>query len=206
MSGKSLTYGMVMRALETAYDLSIKGNAIFDSAYELAESYQKRGGTKLDQANEMIGWQIIKAGTSGFLSGLEGAFTIPLNIASVLAIQMRMSAAIAIIGGYDPYDDQVKSFVYLTMVGNELKDVAKAAGIKIGKRMAEQYIKRKVTREALVAINRKVGLRLVTKFGEKGIINLGKAIPLVGGFIGGVFDAVTTDAVGNAAIKVFITG
>jgi hypothetical protein len=33
----------------------------------------------------------------------------------------------------------------------------------------------------LKKINQKVGFRLVTKFGEKGIINLSKLIPVVGG-------------------------
>ncbi|HEA1012053.1 TPA: EcsC family protein, partial [Escherichia coli] len=62
------------------------------------------------------------------------------------------------------------------------------------------------SRETITAINKRVGFRLLTKFGEKGAINLGKMIPLVGGVIGGTFDGVSTNLVGNIARKTFIEG
>jgi hypothetical protein len=37
----------------------------------------------------------------------------------------------------------------------------------------------------ITKINQKVGFRLLTKFGSKGVINLGKMVPLTGGIIGG---------------------
>ena len=54
------------------------------------------------------------------------------------------------------------------------------------------------------AINQKVGFRLVTKFGEKGVINLGKAIPILGGLIGGTIDAASTHSIGKISKKVFV--
>jgi hypothetical protein len=53
-------------------------------------------------------------------------------------------------------------------------------------------------------INKSVGTRLVTKFGSKGIINLGKAVPLVGGLIGGAVDGIGTNTIGITAKKVFV--
>ena len=53
-------------------------------------------------------------------------------------------------------------------------------------------------------INQKVGFRLLTKFGETGAINLGKAVPVVGGVIGGSFDFATTKIIANNAYKMFI--
>jgi uncharacterized protein (DUF697 family) len=47
------------------------------------------------------------------------------------------------------------------------------------------------------------GFRLLTKSGEKGLINLGKMVPLVGGIIGGTVDAVSTNIIGNVALKLF---
>jgi hypothetical protein len=49
-----------------------------------------------------------------------------------------------------------------------------------------------------------VGFRLLTKFGSKRAVNLGKAVPLVGGIVGGAFDTVTTDIIGKVAKKTFI--
>ena len=46
-------------------------------------------------------------------------------------------------------------------------------------------------------------MRLLTKTGEKGLLNLTKAIPFVGGMISGLFDAATCHLVGKTAKKVF---
>ena len=58
--------------------------------------------------------------------------------------------------------------------------------------------------EIVKQINQKVGFRLFTKFGEKGIVNFGKAIPVVGGIIGGLFDTVSTNTIGNVARDTFL--
>jgi uncharacterized protein (DUF697 family) len=129
--------------------------------------------------------------------------TIPVNLASVLFVQIRMIAAIAYIGGYDIKDDRVKSLVYLCMTGNAAKDIVKDIGIVFGKKISTQMIK-SISGKTISKINQKVGFRLFTKFGEKGLINGGKVIPLVGGVIGGLFDGATTSIIGNIAQKTFI--
>ena len=127
----------------------------------------------------------------------------PANITSVLFIQVRMIAAIAIMGGHDVNDDRVKTLVYACLAGNAAKEVLRQVGIQIGEKLTISAIKR-ITRETLVAINRAVGFRLLTKFGEKGAINLGKAVPVVGGVVGATFEAVSTNTVGNVAKNTFI--
>ena len=61
-----------------------------------------------------------------------------------------------------------------------------------------------ISGKMLTKINQAVGFRLITKFGSKGIVNLGKGIPLFGALVGAVFDGVSTNIVGNFAIKTFI--
>lgn len=173
----------------------------------MAENYMSKGGSKKDMANSLIRWQNTKAGTSGFISGVPGLLfmpvTIPANIASVLYVQIRMIAAIAYIGGYDLKDDKVKSLVYTCMAGNGAKDILKDIGIVIGKKMAQQMVNN-ISGKTIIAINQKVGFRLLTKFGQTGAINLGKGIPVLGGIIGGTFDTVTTNIIGNVARNTFI--
>ncbi len=206
---KKINQGMLMKALDYGYDKAIIGIPGFDSAQEMAEDYMNNGEDEVSNCNSLIRWQISKAGLSGFLTGLGGLITmpvsIPANIASVMYLQIRMVAAIAHIGGYDLKDDRVKSLVYLCMAGNGAKDILKDIGIVIGRKMSEQTIKN-ISGKTITAINQKVGFRLLTKFGEKGAVNLGKIIPLVGGFIGGTFDSVTTNTIGNIARKTFIEG
>lgn len=196
-----------MQVLEWSYEKAINGVAGLDSASELAQSYMQSDKSRSDQANSLIRWQNTKAGTSGFLSGLGGILTmpvtIPANVASVIFVQMRMIAAIAHIGGHDIRDDRVKALVYACLTGNAAKDILKDIGIVAGTKFTTSAIK-KISGETIKIINQKVGFRLVTKFGEKGVINLGKVVPLVGGIIGATFDSVATNTIGNIARDTFI--
>lgn len=196
-----------MQALDWAYDKAVNGVPGLDSAIELAEDYKEEGGTSYDQANSLIRWQNTKAATSGFITGLGGILTLPVaipaNIASVLYVQVRMIAAIAYIGGYDVKNDKVKTLVFACMAANSTKDVAKDIGIAVGNKVAINSLKN-ISVKTINEINKRVGFRLLTKFGEKGVINLGKAIPLLGGVIGGTFDAYTTNTIGNVARDTFI--
>lgn len=69
-------------------------------------------------------------------------------------------------------------------------------------KFAEAMIK-KVPGEVLTKINRAVGFRFVTKFGQTGIVNLGKLVPGVGGVIGGGFNFAETKLIANRAYKSF---
>lgn len=78
-------------------------------------------------------------------------------------------------------------------------------GIQFGTKFTTAMVK-KIPGSVLTKINQKVGFRFITKFGSKGIINLGKAIPLVGGVIGGGFDLVETKAIAKRSYHLFIEG
>nr|WP_214872896.1 EcsC family protein [Exiguobacterium sp. s140] len=79
--------------------------------------------------DKLITTQLAKCGTSGFLTGSGGLITLPVavpaNISSVLFIQMRMIASIAIMRGYDVKDDQVRTFVYASLTGKAATDILK---------------------------------------------------------------------------------
>lgn len=204
---KKMDQGMIMKALDYSYDKAINGITGFDSAQEMADSYRGNGKTNIQNCNSLIRWQNTKATTSGFLTGLGGLLTmpvaIPANLASVMYVQIRMIAAIAHMGGHDLRDDRVKSLVYVCMAGNGAKDILKDIGIVVGQKVTQKMIAN-ISGKTVTAINQKIGFRLLTKFGQKGAINMGKAVPLIGGLIGGTFDGVTTNLIGNTARRTFI--
>lgn len=205
---KSLTHDAIMKSLDWSYDKAVNGGIPgMDTATELADNYSSKSGALIENANNLIRWQNTKSATSGFLSGLGGVIvmpiTIPANITSVILVQMRMVAAIAHMGGHDLKSDEVRTFVYACLAGNGAKDILKNSGIQIGKKLAISGIK-KIPGEVIKKINQAVGFRLLTKFGEKGIVNLGKMVPIAGGLIGGTVDAVSTNTIGNVARKLFI--
>lgn len=205
--GMELTESKIQQGLEWAYNKALNGIPKLGTAEELAEDYRKSNADALSAANSLIRWQNTKAATSGFLTGLGGLITLPVmlpaNITSVMYVQLRMIAAIAYLGGHDPREDQVKTFVYVCLTGNAAKDIIKDTGIVIAQKLAISSI-RNISGATLTKINQAVGFRLLTKFGSKGAINLGKAVPLLGGIVGATFDSVTTNTVGNIARDLFI--
>ncbi|MBK6967312.1 MAG: EcsC family protein [Bacteroidales bacterium] len=202
-----LTPQIFMQALDFAYEKAISGLPGTDTAADLARSYLKQEGTLTEQVNSLIRWQNAKAGSSGFITGLGGFATLPVaipaNLMSVLYFQVRMIAAIAVMGGQDVRDDRVKSLVYACLAGNMAKDILQEIGINIGTRLTAQMIGR-ISESTLIAINRKVGFLLLSKTGSRGAINLGKAIPLAGGIISGSIDVYATNLIGNIARNTFI--
>lgn len=202
----------MQKFLSSAYEKALNGVPGLGSAEDLADDYMKGYYNNTyksveDAVDALIRWQNAKCATSGFLTGVGGLITLPVaipaNIASVLYVQMRMIAAIAHMGGYDVRDDRVQTMVYACLCGNSMKEMFKDVGIQLGKQMGKSALQ-KIPSRIILKINQAVGFRLLTKFGQKGTLNLVKGIPLLGGVIGGTIDGVSTNIVGNNAKKIFI--
>ncbi|MDN7146071.1 EcsC family protein [Liquorilactobacillus mali] len=196
----------MMETLDWAYDKTTNGLPGQESIDDLVNDYLSKYD-KETAIDKLIQFQVAKAATSGFVTGFGGAITfpvtIPANIASVILFQMRMIAAIARIRGYDLKSDQVQTFVYATLAGTSVSDIVKKTGILFTNKLATGMIKR-IPGTALVRINQKVGFRLATKFGSKGLINLGKMVPVLGAVVGGTFDTTSTLAIASLAKKTFL--
>lgn len=203
-----LTQEKMMGVLDWAYDTTVKGVPGQKSVEELAGEYLTRYEDEDKAIDKLIRVQTTKAATSGFITGLGGIITLPVaipaNISTVILFQMRMIGAIAAIRGYDLKSDEVQTLVYVSLAGLAISDIVKLTGIKFGNRISINLIK-KIPGETLKRINQKVGFRFLTKFGEKGIINFGKMIPVVGGVIGGAFDTGSTIFIGKRAKMNFIS-
>lgn len=207
MSQKRFTQEKILTLLNWAYDKAISGYKQFDSAEELANSFKNHRSTK-EQVNSLIRWQNTKSATVGFITGSGGIITLPVavpaNFATILLIQMRMIAAIAHLGGYDLKDDKVRTLVYISLCGTAVKSILKKVGIDLGTKLTANMVQKYLTLEIITQINKTVGFKLLTKTSSTGMINLGKAVPFVGGIIGGGFDAFTTNIIGNTARDIFI--
>ena len=194
--------------LDKCYDMALKGiPAVSSSVEELGRDYLCKNSDVKKVAKSLVNYQIGKCATSGFLTGLGGFITLPVavpaNVSSVLYVQLRMIACIAYMGGHDVKSDQVKTLAYVCLTGSGAADILKSTGIKIGEKLTISMIK-KIPGAVLTKINQKVGFRLLTKFGEKGAINLVKMVPLAGGIIGGGVDATTTKIIAGNATKLFL--
>ncbi|MFN2323042.1 MAG: EcsC family protein [Trueperaceae bacterium] len=143
---------------------------------------------------------------TGFATGLGGLITLPVAIPAAMtaswAIHTRLSGAIAALHGHDVDDDRVQTFVLMTLLGDTGKSVLRKAGITVANRMALRSVEAIPVR-LLTEINKRVGMRLIAKAGERGAINLTKAVPVAGGVVGGGIDALYCNAVGRRAHAVF---
>jgi hypothetical protein len=200
----------IMELLNNTYDKCLSGVPhISPSIEEQANDYLKKYKDPAKACKVMMRNQIVKCTTSGFLAGFGGIITwpaaIPANIGSVIYVQMRMIACAAYMNGYDLDSDQARTLVYACLAGVSVNQFVKDAGVKFTLKFANGMVK-KIPGEALVKINQKVGFRFITKFGETGIINLGKTVPVAGAVVGGGFDLVETKVIAKRALKWFMEG
>ncbi len=141
------------------------------------------------------------AGT-GFLTGLGGFGLLPIQLpAAVTAtwvIQTRLVATIADLYGLDLNHEAVRTQILLTLLGDEAREVLKQFGVKLSQQIAQAQLRR-LPAVALEAINRAVGFRLVSRFGQQGVVKLHRAIPVLGGVVGGGIDYVMTRRLGEFA-------
>jgi hypothetical protein len=109
-----------------------------------------------------------------------------------------------LIHGHSLKEDRVRTLVLLAVIGDSGKEILKDLGINIGRRVAAAAIDR-IPGRVLVEINERVGFRLLTKAGERGLVNFAKIVPVVGGVVGGSFDATMCVGVGKTAKRIFRT-
>lgn len=135
----------MMQVLDWAYEKTVNGIPGQKTIEELAADYLKHDDVET-AISKLITYQTSKAGISGFITGFGGVLvmplTIPANITSVILVQMRMIATIAYMRGYDLKSDQVQTFVYASLTGTSVADIAKKAGIVIANKMATGAIKK----------------------------------------------------------------
>jgi hypothetical protein len=138
--------------------------------------------------------------TGRFLFG-KGA-VLAHRLARPLAAELD-GGAIAHIRGYDLDDDRVRTLAVAALAGDAtVKEAVRRIGTDLGTRAGKQAVSR-ISGRALIEINKKVGFRLLTKAGTTGVINISKAIPLVGVVVGGTVDGAATGVVGKVAKRTF---
>jgi uncharacterized protein (DUF697 family) len=197
----------MMKALNWAYDRASTSIPTLGTAEDLAKSHIARRPGSPDKAiDDLIAWQVGYAGAAGFVSNIGGLITMPValpaNLASVLLIQLRMITAIAHIRGYKISDDRVRTLAFLCLAGSSGATILQEIGVGLGTKLTSRMIMH-ISSATLTKINQAVGFRLVTKAGTSGLVNLSKAVPFVGGLVGGGFDAAVTRGIGTAAKRLF---
>lgn len=195
------------RLVEQVIQFGISGGGPLTGAVDTAEEHLRAAGGDRDVAIErLIATHLRLAAASGFVTGLGGLALLPVMVPASLGglyvIATRMSAGIAHLRGYDVSTEEVRSAILVCLLGAAGASTLKRAGVEIGTKSTMAALRR-VPGRVLIEINKKVGYRLVTKAGERGVVNLTKLVPLVGGPIGATVDAVSCRAIAAYATSTF---
>lgn len=190
--------------LNNIYNLAVTGNGSFgDSIQELADEYVERYGRTEKAIDKMVSNQRLKCTATGFVTGLGGfvtlPITIPADIASSLYIEIRMIAAVAAICGYDINSDEVKTLVYLCIVGNSVGDVLKQAGLKSLTNYSAKVLIPKISNAIAAKVAENVGNKLLLKTSTKVLPKLGKLVPVIGGVVSGAYNYAEVSAYAKVA-------
>ena len=165
-------------------------------------------GTRLTdgQIDRQIALHCTMAGTAGFVSNLGGLLTLPValpaNMVGVAAIQLKLIATIAAGRGHDLASEEVKAMSMACLTGGAAVELLKNAGVQAGLKLGQRAVGH-LSAAAIARINTAVGFRLLATAGARGLVNLGKVVPVLGGLVGGGFDAASTRAVGAITKRVF---
>ncbi len=150
---------------------------------------------------------VAASGAQGFVTGVGGLaampVTLPANVAGSLVINARMVGTIAHLRGYSLSDPHTQAMITLVAAGSSAQGAISAFGVRVGQQAAMQAIKR-LPMSVLNQVNKKAGFYLVAKYGsQRSAVTLVKAVPAVGGLVGGGVDAGLTASIAKAAKRVF---
>jgi hypothetical protein len=189
-------------------DQGLGGAGPLSSATQLARDYTRNGSYASDdrRVDALIKWEAGKNFTSGFVTGLGGIVTFPVSIPAALGaswlIQARMAGAIACIYGHDLTAERVRTKILLSLAGDVAKDAMKDLGLKAGNALTQRAVDQ-VPGRALVEINKRIGAQLLAKAGQRVVLRFPRAVPVLGGVVGGALDAAVCRVVGRTAKTLF---
>jgi hypothetical protein len=199
--------GAIQKAAQQIVTVGMNGLGPFKSAATVAnECLAASSGDVDDAVDRAIRLHVRYATTSGAVHGLGGLLVLPVTLTSGLAavyvINARLAGTVAHLRGYDINSEEVRTIILVTLLGSGGSAALKETGIVIGTKTLHSAVM-KVPGKVLIDINKKVGYRLLTKAGEKGVINMTKLVPLVGAPIGATADRLTTRSIAKYAMKNF---
>jgi hypothetical protein len=200
--------GAATRFLERLLDVGIDGKGPFDSAHTVADQALKDAGGDPDEAIRILHRQHRRLGLAGgFVTGFGGFFTmavaLPANVLEFYLLGTRMTAATARLRGYDIDQPEIRSAVLLTLAGADSDDLLKKAGVFAAGGSLTTVALERLPAPALMVLNKAIAFRLLGRLGSGIIAKLGRAVPIVGGLIGGGVDAYMLTRIASQARREF---
>jgi hypothetical protein len=192
--------GALRRVLEVAID----GPGRLPGARTVAARHlQRHGGSVEDAIDSLVAHHVRLASAQGFVTNLGGVaalpVAIPANLTGVAVVQVRMVAAIAHLRGYDVNDLRVRTALVMCLLGGE--EVARRIGngslptspmAVATAPVFDATLDHQVAEAVLADLMNRIG-------GKNLALVVTRRVPLLGGGVGAVVDAVATRQIGAYA-------
>jgi hypothetical protein len=208
MTGREHTEASANRLAAFLLEKGLDGAGPLSSAQDLASEYLTDPSHENDdqRVDALIRRETRKNFTSGFITGLGGVVTFPVSIPAALGaswlLQARMAGAIACIYGHDVSSERVRTKILLALAGDVAREAMEDLGLKVDSKLTQRAVDQ-IPGRALVEINKRIAARLLTKVGQRVVLKVPRAVPVLGGVVGGSLDAVVCRMVGRTAKSLF---
>lgn len=185
---------------------ALDGTPGFAPAIPVAERIRVKSDDEDAAVNALISHHARLAAAQGFVTQLGGTLalpvTLPANIVGLGVVQLRMAAGIAHLRHHDLTAPRVRLAALATLLGEEEIQRAVEIGDLPG-RPGDLAFGPPIVDPALAeTLRRSVGRHLATRLsGKRAALTVTKSVPLLGGGVGAVTDAVATWQVGRYAAR-----
>ncbi len=204
---KKVTRNDLKKVMNLCYEKTLSGLPGFKSCYVLADEYKKRYKNPKKAAEKMINVQTKKCTTAGVITGLGGILSLPIavpvDLTSCILIQLQMICTVAVLGGYDPTDDEVRAMIFICLIGESLTESVNRAGEEIATKAGTKLVDW-IPGRILTKVNQKIGGRIITKYGATGIIRLIDLVPVLSGVVSGGVNYMGAKKIGEITLNEFL--
>jgi uncharacterized protein (DUF697 family) len=156
-------------------------------------------GDRDKMANNVIYQSTLWSVSGGIGSGLVGIAGIPFDVTSTLYSQVKLASTLFTIYGIDVKSHSTQPLVLAAAAGVSVSELAN----KLGTKAAQQAIQKalmSVPAKTFTEINKTLGIKLISKAGEKTLLNVAKIVPFLGSAVGGTVNGVMMNACGHSVI------
>ncbi len=190
-------------------DVGIDGTVGFESAGQVALGALKDHGSAEAAVAAVIRAHRRLIAVGGFVTGVGGFVTLPAalpaNVVEFYLLTTRMVAAIAEIRGHDLRDPTLRTAILLTLVDSDPEALMRQVGISrlpTGGHLAGLGAGR-LPAPARMMLNKAIGFRLISQFGQRALTGFGRGLPVAGGVIGAGFDVYLFSHIAASARREF---
>lgn len=188
----SVTDQMALSFVEQLAKGALEGVGPLAPAHEVAADALRDHGDEEPAVDAIVREHVRLAAANGFVTGLGGFIVLPValpaNLLGFYTLAARMIAAIAAVRGEDLDLRETRLAVLLTLTGDDASKLLSGAGIVLPTGGLTARALRRLAPSTATMINRAIGFRLLVGSAQRGLVRLGRIVPVAGGLISGALD------------------